>query len=56
MKLYASPPIWAMLGFLTGWHYCRPGPVIGVIWSAANYAMVIWIMWDIEASQPPAEL
>lgn len=52
MKPYMSPPLWVMLGFLSGWLYCRPGIVISVVWSAAYFGMLMWIMREVEAMSP----
>ena len=50
MKPYASPPLMMMLGFLSGWQYARPSILLSIVWAAAHFAMVTWIMRDIEAS------
>lgn len=51
MKPYSSPPLWTMLGFLTGWQYARPGLALGIVWGIAHLAMLTWIMRDVEASR-----
>ncbi len=52
---YLSPPIWLGLGFLTGWVYVKPNPIIAILWAIALYAMVLWIMRDVETSAPPSD-
>ncbi len=53
MKPYAPPPLWMILGFLTGWVYAKPGILNVVVWATANYAMLVWITHDVGHS--PAE-
>lgn len=50
MKPYGPPPLWLMLGFLSGWLYARPGLILGIVWGVAHFAMVIWILQDVEVS------
>lgn len=48
MKPYASPPLWLMLGFLSGWLYAKPSLLLGIVWGVALLAMLSWIMGDVE--------
>lgn len=47
-KPYCAPPLWTMLGFLSGWLYARPGLALGIVWGIAHFAMLTWIMRDVE--------
>jgi hypothetical protein len=49
--LWASPPLWTMMGFLAGWLYAKPGVAIAIVWAVAYFAMLTWIMRDVEASK-----
>jgi hypothetical protein len=54
-KPYESPPLWIMLGFLSGWLYARPSLALGIVWGIAHFAMLTWIVRDVEASRLPRE-
>ena len=54
-KLYMSPPVWLVIGVLTGWVHVKPGLVISLVWGAALYGMVIWIMRDVKTRPSPEE-
>lgn len=48
MKPFMAPPIWIAIGFLTGWLYAKPNPLLAIVWATTLYTMTLWIMRDVE--------